>query len=104
MADHFPLNELPPELRIRVWEACLPHRTIFYDSPSIGISLIILHDGPNVGNPTILGPPAIAQVCQESRAVAFEHGNTSNHCIRWLVINTRTHLVRRFEGHDCFDE
>lgn len=75
MADHFPLNELPPELRIRVWEACLPHRTIFYDSPNVGISRTIFHDGPNVRNPTILGPPAIAQVCQESRAVAFEHGS-----------------------------
>ncbi|RYP91041.1 hypothetical protein DL770_002871 [Monosporascus sp. CRB-9-2] len=61
MAAEFTLfNKLPAEIRMLIWEATLPRRYIFcpFYRPLI-----------------ILGPPAIAQVCRESRAIALKNGS-----------------------------
>ncbi|KAK4441950.1 hypothetical protein QBC34DRAFT_500007 [Podospora aff. communis PSN243] len=66
---------LPTEIRLLIWQACLPHRTIELDpAPSHG-------DGPRrfgervaTTSRTNTRPPTISRVCRESSDVAFRHG------------------------------
>ncbi|RYP16485.1 hypothetical protein DL767_010175 [Monosporascus sp. MG133] len=62
MAAEFTLfNKLPAEIRMLIWEATLPRRYIFYNAYS--------------GRVSSIRPPAIAQVCRESRALALKNGS-----------------------------
>ncbi|RYP50497.1 hypothetical protein DL768_004002 [Monosporascus sp. mg162] len=62
MAAEFTLfNKLPAEIRMLIWEATLPRRYICFG---------LIH-GPR----EILRPPAIAQVCRESRAITLKNGS-----------------------------
>ncbi|RYP21211.1 hypothetical protein DL765_002350 [Monosporascus sp. GIB2] len=72
MADEFtPFNKLLAEIRMLVWEAALPRRYISFEC-----------------SPAILGPPAIAQVCRESRAIALKNGSP--------------HFFRAYAYYDCW--
>ncbi|KAH9903613.1 hypothetical protein F4778DRAFT_91597 [Xylariomycetidae sp. FL2044] len=65
---------LPIELRLMIWRACLPHRVVELDwqFPSL------LFEPACFKNDRITShnaaPPLIAQVCRESRVVALENG------------------------------
>ncbi|KAI0447230.1 hypothetical protein F4803DRAFT_546447 [Xylaria telfairii] len=76
--EFFPL--LPPELRLDIWEYCLPSHIIevhdaYYRAPFPGMPL---ETRRNVIGPMMPGlpvkPPLISQVCQESRFFALRHG------------------------------
>ncbi|KAI1213093.1 uncharacterized protein F4807DRAFT_412917 [Annulohypoxylon truncatum] len=61
LMDSFPqFSQLPPELRIMIWEAAVPRRAL---------SLILDNDEEL----PVLPPPAIAHVCRESRKVFLKH-------------------------------
>lgn len=78
VADHFPLfTKLPPEIRTLIWEAALPRRSL-----PIGFSKGAGYE--------ILGPPTIAQVCGESRAVALRHGSPQP--VKLCPMNAYPHL------------
>lgn len=84
MADHFFLfSKLPPELRLLIWEAALPRRTILYRSC-------------NRYESVIHGPPTIAQVCRESRIVALKNG--SPHALKFKDGRKRNTLLTWYDA------
>lgn len=75
--------KLPAELRIQIWQLCLPFRVHELDFP-IGEYLYIDNDDgiplPCRGKPSadLNGlPPVITRVCHESRNVAYESGGVA---------------------------
>ena len=60
--NFFLFSKLPAEIRIFIWEAALPRRFLVYDDYT-------------ERNYEKLGPPAIAQVCHESREIALRNGS-----------------------------
>lgn len=69
--EFFPL--LPIEIRYMIWQHCLPHRTLeircVENSPAQ-----VCWGHPKSRTLALRKPPVIAQVCHESRTVAFRRG------------------------------
>ncbi|RYO99617.1 hypothetical protein DL764_006758 [Monosporascus ibericus] len=75
MAAEFTLfNKLLAEIRMLIWEATLPRRYILFN--------------PYCYSTVILGPPAIAQVCRESRALALK--NVSPRSLQTVLVDGLT--------------
>ncbi|KAI1465920.1 uncharacterized protein F4812DRAFT_460899 [Daldinia caldariorum] len=65
-------KNLPPELRLQIWEECLPSRSVpMHDSTHRDVEADLEHTAPPAG-PL---PPLIGRVCRESRDVALKHGS-----------------------------
>ncbi|KAI2464189.1 hypothetical protein F4781DRAFT_84919 [Annulohypoxylon bovei var. microspora] len=83
--DDFPqFSSLPPEIRVMIWEACVPRRAI---------SLILDDDEPV----PVLQPPVISQVCCESREVFIKHFRAGPYmALGWFRIETDVFLWKPF--------
>ncbi|RWA06610.1 hypothetical protein EKO27_g8493 [Xylaria grammica] len=94
--DHFP--RLPPELRLEVWEYCLPQRIAEVYDPCHDIQegeerhLRLCRLCRGSMNFVILGrrtaAPLLTRICRESRALALRHGSLKpvglNHELMWF--------------------
>ncbi|KAI1805125.1 hypothetical protein F4811DRAFT_570323 [Daldinia bambusicola] len=94
-------KNLPPELRLMIWEKCLPHRSVqMHDSAHRDIERELEHTEPPAG-PL---PPLIGRVCRESRDVALKHGGVEETAF-WdtsVWFNRRTDNI--FIGTDDYDQ
>ncbi len=66
--DYFPL--LPAELRVIIWELCLPRRIVDFNMPTERWSTPLLDDAIFLNS----RPPLTTRVCRESREIAFKNG------------------------------
>lgn len=85
MTEFHLFPNLPTELRLMIWEICLPSRIFELECPvprDIGPNDCILY-WPTRQN---WQPPVLARVCRESRTVALENGFVDNmrYCPRWF--------------------
>ncbi|KAK8102052.1 hypothetical protein PG984_015198 [Apiospora sp. TS-2023a] len=71
-------NKLPPELRLEIWKLSVPQNNV----------LLI---GEYPGRVVTIPPPTSAWVCQESRAIAFQHGKF------YLINNKQTWFSPEFD-------
>lgn len=68
--------ELPPELRIAIWELALPHQVYEFPCPSMKFNCLALRwEYEQANGPKGEGRPVIAQVCYEARTVALANGS-----------------------------
>lgn len=70
--DFHRFGDLPPELRIAIWELALPHRIHEYPRPG---SKFVFSDNHWTQEQVVMQPPAIAHVCAEARSVAYASGS-----------------------------
>ncbi|KAF9887396.1 hypothetical protein FE257_010251 [Aspergillus nanangensis] len=80
----FPLMDLPPELRLIIWELCLPVRVFEVDGPGEWGE----HGRQCLAQLTTRlnrRMPALGYICQESRALCLKMGQWEEPGNRWLT-------------------
>ncbi|KAI8957391.1 hypothetical protein F5Y11DRAFT_363873 [Daldinia sp. FL1419] len=96
-------RNLPPEIRLMVWDYCLPRRVVpLHDTKFIES----WRDVAAVDNTPIAcpNPPVISQVCRESRDFALMHGRLENTAFWGTPVWFNRRIDTLHVEYDCYQE
>lgn len=91
--------QLPTELRILIWEFCIPRRVVEIRTPRDQVSMPTECSGLAWTSEQSCRPPVITRVCRESREVASKTGVLMRFDERYVWLDPRHDLLAQFDTY-----